>query len=437
MIEEFKAFLEDSSAWDMFVTGRAGTGKTTKLAELTNYLDAKDYDFRVCAFTHKACGILMSKLPCVEKIQTLHSFIKKRPTINPDAKKLKHIENNAVMGKADVVQLLFIDEYSMIGEQDLMDIRALQDEDYDGKPSLKIVWLGDPYQLPPVGDMFTLKPYGDYQVTLTKIYRQGKDNPLSNTLESLVSFIEGSPPTPLPESDSFVRGQNLVELFIADKSNKVLLAYTNQRVQELNQAIQGRISFEPNDAIFSPTSKQYYMFDCDETKPDCIKLPFGTEYLHLDSKYKTLEHLHTLDYVYYASVLDLEDGGNYTLAYVYGHADYLNMLKVLKQDAAQANYDIENEFNNVRAAGWARNNPTHPLARARAKAWRDYLTFNDCVLCLDFAHAQTVHKSQGSTYETVYLDTKDIGKCADRNYELYLKLMYVGCSRASKKVITN
>lgn len=81
--------------------------------------------------------------------------------------------------------------------------------------------------------------------------------------------------------------------------------------------------------------------------------------------------------------------------------------------------------------------PKHPLAKKRKNAWKYYLSFKSCVICLDFAHAMTVHKSQGSTYDTVYLDTEDIGKCSNYDYELYLKLMYVGISRAAQKVYTN
>ena len=54
-----------------------------------------------------------------------------------------------------------------------------------------------------------------------------------------------------------------------------------------------------------------------------------------------------------------------------------------------------------------------------------------------FAHAMTIHKSQGSTYDTVYLDTEDLGMVANMDYIMYLRLLYVAVSRASNKVITN
>ena len=74
------------------------------------------------------------------------------------------------------------------------------------------------------------------------------------------------------------------------------------------------------------------------------------------------------------------------------------------------------------------------MARQRAKAWRDHLTFNDLVLCIDFPYAMTVHKSQGSTYDEVYIDSDDLYKCAENNFSLYLKLLYVAISRAKHDV---
>ena len=129
MITTFKQFLADDNAWDMYITGVAGTGKTTGLAELISYCHENDIPCITAAFTHKACGVLASKLPKDSKIQTLHKFLKKRPTINTEATSHKHISQNAKFGSAEKTGILFVDEYSMVGEKDLMDIRADQDSD--------------------------------------------------------------------------------------------------------------------------------------------------------------------------------------------------------------------------------------------------------------------------------------------------------------------
>ena len=424
MINTLTEFLEDEDALEMFITGQAGTGKTTGLAKLVQYCIEHDIDHTVCAYTHKACGILRSKLPDGANVQTLHKYLKKRPTINTEAKNHKHIEKSMKHGISARTSVLFIDEYSMVGEADLMDIR---EED------TKVVWLGDPNQLPPVGDVQSVVPYGKYAKTLTKVYRQAADNPLMATLGQLVSFIEGKPSEPLHESDKFIRNQDIAEWYdndrMSDSFDGVMLAFTNKQVQHLNAQAQGRDMPEKGDRLFSPTTKHHYTFVewLDTTYQ--IDLPFGDP-LPLGSKYRTLEHLLTQDYKL-ASVVD-DDGDELIFMCEFGHYAYKTTAEGLKKAAAASNSDIGDK-----AAQWARQHPNDAKSKTRAKAWRNFLSFNEAVICLDFAHAMTVHKSQGSTYKSVYLDTDDLGIMADINYTTYLKLMYVAVSRASDYVVTS
>ena len=95
----FKKFMQDKEADEMFITGQAGTGKTTMLADLMQYCADNYIKYRVCAFTHKACGILVAKLPAKSPVQTLHSYLKKRPMVNTQAMNHRHIESNMIMGR--------------------------------------------------------------------------------------------------------------------------------------------------------------------------------------------------------------------------------------------------------------------------------------------------------------------------------------------------
>ena len=421
MLKMFKKFMQDPNAWDMYITGRAGTGKTTDLSYLVDYCLAKEIDSTVAAFTHKACGILATKLSPQANIMTLHKFLNKRPTINGNAVNKKHISSNCQVGDTKKTTVLFVDEYSMVGEKDLMDLRA---------DDIKIVWLGDPYQLPPVGDAQSVAPSGPYCITLTEIKRQAKDNPLGQTLEQLVGMIEGNEPAALLPNANFKRQRNLVSEY---KDGDIILCYTNERVQELNAQIQSYTKPLDGDVLFSPTTQQQYNFVRWDDYPASIELPFG-DTLELNSKFKTLEYMIKNKTKF--AVLRDQDGHEITMAAEFGHYDYKVKLDELKQAAADSNRAIEEDFPGTKAAAWVKANKNHPLARRRAKAWRDFLSFNDSVICLDFSHAMTVHKSQGSTYPRVLVDTDDIHKAAYFSFLVYLKLMYVALSRASKEVIT-
>lgn len=432
MIDTFNNFIRDQTTEDMYITGRAGTGKTTGLAQLVQICIDQEIPYLVCAFTHKACGILAKKLPPQANISTLHKYLKKRPTINTEATHHKHVKTSTKQGESDEsIKVLFIDEYSMVGEKDLMDIRGMENPP-------QVVWLGDLNQLPPVNDQQTVKPRGKYVVTLTKVYRQASDNPLMATLNKLVSFIEGAPVEPLEENSSFIRGQDVIKWYNNDRMasdfDGVLLAFTNSRVQELNALAEGKNDPEPGDRVHSPTTRGIYTYlrKVEPWEIFEINKPYG-EPLMRGSKYKTLEYiLQQHEFV----ELEDEDGEVAIWCVKFGHQTFKDAHDTFANAAVDANNKILNETG-MKASQWAKQNNNTELAKRRAKAWRDFLSFNECCICIDFAHAMTVHKSQGSTFDNIYLDLQDLNIAADINYRNYLKLMYVAISRAAQTVVTN
>ncbi len=439
ILETFKAFMADEAGWEMYVSGPAGSGKTTGLKEIVQYCREEGLSYIVCAYTHKACNVIRGVLDKNANVATLHSFLVKRPGINDLATKVQHISISKKVGDSDHYDVMILDEYSMLGEKDYADIGLIQDPNYEGKPKTKVVYLGDPNQLPPVNDVVAVYPTGKYNVKLTKIYRQAGDNPLKDTLAQLVSFIAGEEPTALKTSTNFIRGKDIISEYSNDEtSDKVILAYTNEAVERLNREISCRHLPNYFDKVFSPSTRQFYEYI--RTIPvegvTHISRAYKDDELTFGSKYKTLEHLISMPDILYMHLTD-EDSYDFVYAVVFGHYRYKKYLEDLGAKAVKSNTDIEAISNGVKAKDWAYNNNHHKLARARAKAWRDYITFKECVICVDFPYAMTVHKSQGSTFDTVYLDSQDLNICADKDYKTYLKLMYVALSRASNKVVTN
>ena len=431
----FKKFLEDSEAWDMFVTGAAGTGKTTDMRKDVQHCIDNEIPYVVCAYTHKACGILRSKLPAGARVQTLHSFLGKRPTVNSSAVKMSEVSSSMQTSKPDEEpRVMFLDEYSMVGDKDTMDIRACQDPMYTGQPILKLVAYGDHHQLPPVGDKQTLKAEGSkYHKKLTKQYRN--DNPLQIPLKKLISYIDKeAQPEPLESIPGFFERGIDIDKVRFREPDKVYLAFTNKRVEDLNYKIQGYEFPANDDDVFSPTTQHHYVFKHSVEDVNCIDLHY-TDPLSLGSKFKTLEGLIDSENCSFGLFQD-NDGAEFVFAYVFGHYRFKRLREELQRAAVASNKAIEDEFKGYKAVGWAKVNYTHKLARERSKAWREFLSFDDCVVCMDFVHAMTVHKSQGSTFHTVILDTDDLAIAAERNFDLYLTLTYVGMSRASHKVYT-
>ncbi|MFC1871187.1 AAA family ATPase [Chloroflexota bacterium] len=132
--------MEDSDR-SIFITGRAGTGKST----LLNY-------FR--HVTKKKVAVLAPTGVAALNVkgQTIHAFFRFKPGITPDrVKKLRSDNNKNIYRKLDII---VIDEVSMV-RSDLLDcvdrFLRLNGSEAD-KPfgGIQMAFIGDLYQLPPV-----------------------------------------------------------------------------------------------------------------------------------------------------------------------------------------------------------------------------------------------------------------------------------------------
>lgn len=430
MLEMFENFLEDKEAWDMYISGAAGTGKTTSLIKLLEYCTEKNIPTLTCAYTHKACKVIKETIPFKTNISTLHSFLNKRPGINDEAIDVDKVKFISQLEVPEAKGVIFLDEYSNIGDIDMCDIIVCQDPDYEGIPKVKVVYIGDPNQLPPIGEPVAVRPKGNYCIHLTKIYRQDKDNPLKDVLSELISYIEGTKdPEPLVANDGFKRGIDLEQKYKELDGDHKVLSYTNKAVEEWNSLIQGRSELELDDRVMSPTTREEYNYISNVPVEQITYIDLPRErVLSLGTKYKTLEFMLTMDYIEFGKFDDK------IFAYVFGHYQYKLIKEKLAKAGIEANKQIEKEMG-LPAKGWAKNNYKHPLARKRAKAWREFLSFEDAVICIDFNHAMTIHKSQGSTYDNILLDSQDLDRCNDTN--TMLRLWYVALSRAKYSVYVN
>jgi len=332
------------------------------------------------AYTHKACAVLRTKLPKKTTVCTLHSFLVKRPTINDKATTVAKLEGNQQTGAPEVIDILFVDEFSMVGEKDFVLINDLL-SDEEGNALMKIVYIGDPNQLPPVKDAKAITPKGKYWFKLTEVFRQANTNPLIDTLLSLNDYINGEEPQPLLEHDTFTRGVDIASLYPVCITSKVLLAYTNARVEELNAEIEGRAEPIVGDNLYSPTTRKNYILTAIANTAEHIQSSFG-DMLSIGSKYKTLETLHKIPQLKFYYLLD-EEGQETVHAAVFGHSSFLKAQQNLANSAVVINKQIL-AITNEDPKEWARANWGHSLSRERAKSWSQYLAFKDFAIFFDF-----------------------------------------------------
>ncbi|MBU1658896.1 ATP-binding domain-containing protein [bacterium] len=68
----------------------------------------------------------------------------------------------------------------------------------------------------------------------------------------------------------------------------------------------------------------------------------------------------------------------------------------------------------------------------RKKKWYSFFALKDMFVDVKYTYASTIHKVQGSTYETVYIDLTEIENMRDK--DMMYRLLYVALTRASKDV---
>jgi hypothetical protein len=69
----------------------------------------------------------------------------------------------------------------------------------------------------------------------------------------------------------------------------------------------------------------------------------------------------------------------------------------------------------------------------REKAWEVFFTVKDFFVDVKHSFASTIHKLQGSTYETIYIDLYTISK-NNMDRDTIFRLIYVAITRASKNI---
>lgn len=191
-VDAISDWLASDSDDPFVLAGYAGTGKTTLLQE---FINAQDEPVTCCCYTGKAASVLARRLtnsrvttihkalykpspPSMRELEHLEDALAKDPN-NEDLREAVAAEKRELMGK-DVKfsvkqdhqispgDLIVVDEASMVTRRIFEDL---------GRTGAKILYVGDPGQLPPVKDagFFCTHPP---DVMLEEVLRQALDSPI-------------------------------------------------------------------------------------------------------------------------------------------------------------------------------------------------------------------------------------------------------------------
>ncbi len=399
----------------LFITGFAGSGKSTEIAAMAGPTTL------ILVPTHKAADVLIGK--GLKNVYTIHSVLKLVPTINQNFRKKMQTKLHKV-GATDLTKItsIIIDEFSMINEEILNLLMAV----LPAKATVTIV--GDPYQLPPIsGD--PIIPWEPILELSTQ--HRSKNVAGTNMFMGFMHAIRDYKPSP---NLSYVTHGTLDRF---NPETDRILAFTNKRVVELNKLVSGQKEFQDNDELTVNGLPCLYG-GCSENLlfPSCVAkgklLPPTKLKSAADKCLHDIAKWHTNLGMYKRTTIQIDNQG-YTIYY---DPDHYSTEQRLKKDVEKYQGLVIKENNlslSDNIPDWCRANRGGAYVMERGKAWSKYLSHKNYVFNLAYPFATTVHKAQGSEFSKVFIDQVDMSKAL--NTEQYQRLMYVALSRAIDEVI--
>ena len=436
------------------LTGAGGTGKTFITNYIITHCKYSNSVIKCTSPTHKACRVFSQAIngKNVDTIQStfglridmrLEDFDPINPQFNPMAKP-----------KLDNVKLLLVDEASMLPAKLVTFICNKCKE-----LNIKIIFIGDSHQLAPVNERKSIAFDRCYVVyNLTQIVRQGEQNPINELLQILRYDIEHKTYRFL-EYISKRRGETVYNEFgegfticgpkvfkdVIDMSfsNEEytknidmyrIIGYTNNCVAGWNNYIRNSII---RDADKNIITKNDLMMSYETIVNEFMEIVINNseEYIindivnFVDDKYGFKGFLVKFQLIH---------GGTITRPlFIIDHRDKFTILKYHKTVSELINA-AKNAHGGTRVSKWKAYydfKKKYILAANVIDRTGKQLYSRD----IDYGFAITSHKSQGSTYDTVFVDINDM--VYDKNGRPYadqddlLRRLYVGCSRARKELI--
>lgn len=435
------------------IKGWAGTGKTYCVSLFVRYAlevvypNKGWYRISVTGPTNKSVRVI-KKTSGIKSgrvsFQTIHKLLGLKEKITLDGRQ-EFVSDGDFKPGISSTKLLIIDEVSMLND-DLFE-KVIQ---YRG--NTKIICMGDPAQIPPVGrpDCIPfrdelLEKYGIKTVELKTIMRQKKGNPIIdssvNIRENLGSALhQVEPINCINESGEGIEFLNLnseevrrgfskrlefyfkSKKFSSDSEYAKIIAWRNKTVSSMNNLIRS--------VIYGEESKNSKILVGEKLIANNPIIQEGTIVLNTNDEFSVISYTTKKENLRFSlSENPDEEPEEIELKYYSTKVSYKNdndesiihEIEILHEDS-------EKDF--LRFSNVLKKNAID--RKGTDKTWIRYYNFLRRYADVSYSYSISCHKSQGSTYDTVFVLDDDI----NTNWEIVERnrIKYTAYTRASRKV---
>lgn len=383
-------YLNEKTSRPFVILGCAGSGKSTIVKYLIENLgiDAID-NVKYVAYTGRAATVLIQK---GNPATTIHKLIYD-PVIDPKTKMIIDFKLKEEM--SDDISLIIIDEFYMVSQEILDDLLSF---------NKRVICLGDPNQLPPLGapnDLF-LKP----DVILTQPLRQALDSPIIYLAEQARTHKR----IKLGDygEDVKVISKDNLDLQFMMNCNQVI-ACKNDTVKKINKFFRHKLlgidkdNWVPQKGEKLICLKNNWKECCEEDDIETNLVNGLICYLTNDlevfpSTFQARGEL--LPDFFKNHIFDVPMDMTYFKYGFTSDTELYNKENIMK-------YNLKEIF----------------IKRELYDQIVNKFTYGYCITC---------HKSQGSTIENVMFIFEPF---KGRSFDIYHQLLYTGITRASKKLV--
>ena len=384
--------FRESGNRHFLLAGYAGTGKTTIAENIANYAISKGIPVTVSAPTNAAVEVVRNKFSGTD-FKTLHSMLYGAPDLITGKWEDPKVPDNT---------LIIVDEASMI-DQDLLDdiVKGAK------RANSKIVFLGDSYQLEPVGvdpKLFENFDFGDNRTELQEVKRI--DNDVLKVATHIRNTKSSKPQILDINNDDFAFterfGSELAQDIKEDNDFVVLTTTNRKRVQNNNSIRRTKYGKESSNpivdgetlvAVANNTKKNSQVFTVNDP---VIEQSFT------ETVYKKEHEFHLVRYT--------DDTGQ-------------TRRVLLAPNLDQASLHGYQLIYGTQGKSRFHTFPFSESDEGGKTSWKKSIDI------ATYGYSLTIHKSQGSQWDNVYVEIPWMHKDWEAG-----RMIYTAITRAAKKV---